>query len=151
MKVVVDASLLIEGLDPDSPLAERAADLRKRIARETLAAPALILWEIGNYVARMVAQTVNEDAANAGLATAGFVEDIVLDIPDARKTGRIIELAVRHGLTFYDASYLELATREPDSYLISQDGRLRRAGEKELGKPRSLDLEGARSVFKARL
>lgn len=150
MRVVVDASLLVEALDPESEIAEDATDLRKRLASESVTAPALILWEIGNYVSRIAAKQNEENPAAAGHTLAGTTQDVVLDVPDGHHVGRVIALAVSHGLTFYDASYLELATREPDSYLVTQDERLRKAGEVELGRDRSLDIARARAVFKPR-
>ncbi len=151
MRIVVDASLLIEALDPESEIAEHATDLRKRLASEALLAPALILWEVGNYVSRIAAKQKEENPAAAGHTVAGATQDVILDVPDRHHMGRIIACAVSHGLTFYDASYLELATREPDSYLVTQDERLRKAGEKELGRDRSLDIDRARAFFKPRL
>ena len=147
MKVILDASVLIEGLDHASPSAPKAIELRQSLAKQDLQAPALVVWETGNFVARWVTKSTTETAEDGSIALAGLTRFMAMEIPSIEAAARIIRLTQDHGLTFYDANYLELAQRDPSAILISNDGRLRDAAYKTLGKERVYDLAAAYERF----
>lgn len=149
MRIIVDASIWVEAMDPASPVAALATRLRERLASASLVAPALLVWELGNYGARLLEAVPGETPTGVSASVHGFVEDVALDVPGLSRTARVLELAATHSLTFYDASYLELASRDADSLLITADGPLGAAALEELGKDRVLDLEGAAARFAA--
>jgi predicted nucleic acid-binding protein len=129
---VVDASFIVpimaEAMGPVS---------RTAIARETvrtsagLVAPAILLFELLNSIRNGMRAGVLT-AAQSQVALAGMFDlGIHLEpAPDLSAAIRISELAAAHGLTAYDASYLELAIRTK-SPLATFDGALMRAAQSE--------------------
>jgi len=124
MSVVADASFIAGALVEEEHTAfvlQAFPDL----AVEGLAAPALIIWEVTNICAMK---------QRRGLLTEGEAQDalgLFLSLPidlDADLTALPdgLALARRHGLTAYDAAYLELAARAGGA-LATLDRALTRA------------------------
>lgn len=123
--LVVDASAVAGWLLPDEDAADPASLLGPE---ERVAAPWLLWAELRNIL------VVSE---RRGRLPAGFVEQVVAAVEDlgialdtAPSGPGVIDLARRHGLTVYDALYLELALRERGR-LATRDAHLRRAAEAE--------------------
>lgn len=129
---VVDASFLVPiivgRLGPDErTLAARAALLRAG----ALVAPCHLMFELLNAIRGGVRARVLSDADAIGSIVDACELGVHLEpSPDISVALRIAELATAHGLTAYDASYLELAirTRSP---LATFDSALIRAAQAE--------------------
>lgn len=138
--VVLDASALLDGVDRDHP--EWAEAVRDLQARHPCRAPALLAWELGNVVHRKHPQTFGPDRAGLVEVLLDGVDLVPSDAPARRRCG---DLVAATGLTFYDASYLDLALAEPGGVLVSQDRRLVQAARDKGGRAYTLD-EAARAM-----
>ncbi len=126
MSVVIDASLVLAWLLPD----ERSAasqQLFASFAGEVALAPAHWPLEVAN--ALLIAERRGRIGANE--RAAALVDVAALDVTIDALTSRMawastVDLAARHGLTVYDAAYLELALRG-GSRLGTLDAPLRAA------------------------
>jgi predicted nucleic acid-binding protein len=123
--LVVDASAVAGWLLPDEGGMDPAALLA---GEERIAAPWLLWAEIRNIL------VVNE---RRGRLPAGIVEQALEAVEglgialDTTPSGPgVLDLARRHGLTVYDALYLELALRARGR-LATLDAALRRSAEAE--------------------
>lgn len=130
MTFVIDASALLDTLDTDRPaLLDGLIEL---MAAHDCAAPALLSWEVGNVMcgrrAHVFGKTPAERAGRADELLAG----ILLDPPRSTARAGTAAIAQAHGLTFYDAAYVELAHRLEAEILVSHDEGLFRAAKKEL-------------------
>lgn len=123
--LVVDSSVLLSALLPD----EDGADLTTLVAaHEDLIAPTLLWVELRNVVLAAERRgRLGEEVADAILAA---IDDlgVVLDAEPASDV--VVRCARRHGLTAYDALYLELALRR-GAHLATLDEQLRRAAQAE--------------------
>lgn len=123
--LVLDASALAAAVLPD----ESGPDLPGLLAaHEELAAPWLLWAEIRNILITL---------ERRGRLPGGFAEEALAAIEalglalDAAPAGaEVLRLARRHGLTVYDALYLELALRRR-AVLATRDGALGRAAQAE--------------------
>ncbi|WP_423929148.1 type II toxin-antitoxin system VapC family toxin [Candidatus Palauibacter sp.] len=125
MALVIDASVVLSWClsDEDDPLAE----LAMRLTLEHFAVVPRIWWyEILN------ALTVNRRrgrlTADDVSATLADLKGMRILVDDDHSDGVVLDLAWRHGLSVYDAAYVETALRR-SLPLASLDRRLRRAGE----------------------
>ena len=123
--LVLDASALASWLMPD----EAGLDLVGLAGRhEVFAAPGLIWAEIRNIL--VVSERrgrVAPDISDQALEAIGQL-GIVLD--HAPSNAAVMALARKHGLTVYDALYLDLALRE-GAVLATHDAALKRAASAE--------------------
>ncbi len=126
MTFVMDASITASWCFPDeaSPIADRAFG---RIAREPAAVPAHWWFELRNVL------LVGERRRRLDERQTGRflhqIRDLPIEVDRSPDETAVFALARRHGLTFYDAAYLELALRH--DALASLDGALLRAAEIE--------------------
>lgn len=124
---VLDASLALAWALPDkhSAAAEQAVE---RIGREdSLSVPALWWYEIANALTRTRRQArLSEADSLRALETYARLPLETDPSPDADLAWRLHSLAVEHGLSAYDAAYLELAQRR-GAVLLTVDARLGRA------------------------
>jgi predicted nucleic acid-binding protein len=123
--IVVDASAAAPWFIPE----ERTA-VSNQLYADVMAssglfhAPALWVWETCNVL--LVAarrRHLQQEEIDVGLALlAGCPIEFDM-VPDAHRRAQTMRLAQVHGLTFYDAAYLELALRL-NSQLASADRKL---------------------------
>jgi predicted nucleic acid-binding protein len=114
---VIDASALAAIL-----YAEPEADMVAAAAGDaTLAAPALIEYELGNVCWKKIRR--HPQQAEALRAAFNTMSEMELQLHDV-EPGSVLALAASAGITYYDASYLWLAERLAVP-LISLDRRLR--------------------------
>ena len=93
--------------------------------------PALWVWEILNVVAVTVKrQRITPDRVREFLAQLGTLNFQIDDAPSIAYFPRLQTLASRHGLTAYDAAYLELALRLALP-IATQDDDLQKAAKAE--------------------
>lgn len=126
--LVLDASVVLDGAAP-GPRFDALSGLHERFACR---APALLAWEIGHVVHGRRAAAYGSMTPRRTALVEAMLEGIDLVATDASARASTARLATKHGLTFYDASYLELATREAEGALATHDAVLRRAAEREL-------------------
>lgn len=127
--IVIDSSFFLSNIyaDEESPL---VLDVFGAIERSELTAfaPAIFMYEIHNSLLtavrrkRMDLSQVPEYLQLLALAPVTIVE--------TGSPGSIMDLAFSHGLSFYDASYLELAKRR-NIPLATLDARLHDAAKEE--------------------
>ena len=129
---VVDASFIVPLIADALGPSVRASSARAALGRAgALVAPSLLLFEILNAL---------RGGSRARLLTPKDIADSLMDAfdlcvhlepaPDIVVALRISELAEAHGLTAYDASYLELALRTK-SPLATFDDALAKAARAE--------------------
>lgn len=108
MAFVLDASVVLGWSLPDEAN-ERADRALARVARDRAVAPTLWWFEVRN------ALVVNERRGRLEPATTDAILAHLAALPVALDTAAeseaVLALARRHGLSVYDAAYLELATR----------------------------------------
>ena len=132
--VVLDASALLDGADAARP--EWGVAVRDLQARHPCAAPALLAWELGNVVHRKHAKAFAPRGVDL---VEVLLEEVDLVPSDAASRRRCGDLVAATGLTFYDASYLDLALATPGAVLVSQDRRLVAAARERGGRAYLLD------------
>jgi predicted nucleic acid-binding protein len=125
LSLVIDCSVAICWLMPDERAAAADRAIRAVIASGA-EAPALFTYEVANVL------LVNErrkriSSAAAYLGDLGEL-DLRIDAGSRETVARSVALALRFGLTVYDATYLELAQRRALP-LATLDRELRRAAE----------------------
>ncbi len=123
---IVDASIAIKWFmplerEPDGELARRA------IGRLPMRTTALAVHEVGNVLTIHSGWPAERIASAFDLLAEICGEPLPLEAEDLKATA---ELALEHGLTFYDASYAAIA-RRLGRRLISADADLLEAGAAE--------------------
>jgi predicted nucleic acid-binding protein len=123
--VVVDASTAIKILQDHGAWGNRAEAWIR--GGDFLLVPPIFRHEVANALLRS-ARLSRDDV----LIRLPKLEALGLEVADRGFSGleRSIELADRHGLTVYDAAYLELAI-DVDAELATDDRDLRRAAQAE--------------------
>ena len=114
--------------EPPEPNGEN--DKRVTANSSSVQAPALWAWETGNLLTT-ACRRGRITPAQAGDAL-GLLQKARVRLeapPDGLRMRATLGLAQTHGLTFYDASYLEQALRT-GAQLASKDAALRRAASK---------------------
>ncbi len=114
--------------DEASPLADKALDYIQS-GKNGLVAPALWYYELMNML--LVAERRKRLTTNAAGDARRFLDRLPLtvDALDSVSRESVYAIARTHGLSFYDATYLELAYRI-DAPLITADKALRKATQK---------------------
>jgi predicted nucleic acid-binding protein len=116
---VVDASVAAKWFRPveSEPEGQLA---RKAVGRLAMRITSLTVYEVGNVLALHSGWTADRVGAALDLLMEICGDPLVLLPEDLRVTA---ELALRHGLTFYDASYVAIADRMGRG-VLSADGDL---------------------------
>jgi predicted nucleic acid-binding protein len=130
MPLVLDASITLAWIYEDETTAAvlRVFDLLKS---DSAWVPALWRWEIANVLQTNVRRHHHgEDFRDNALAGLAFFPIRVDAESEFEAWFDSIDLAERHGLTVYDAAYLELAIRRKIP-LATLDRELRAAAAKE--------------------
>ena len=123
--LILDASAIIGWIIPD----EAGIDLEPLIARgEPLLAPWLIWVELRNIL--IVSERRGRLPAGMGDQIADAVDALQIQLDSSASSAVVMDLARRHGLTAYDALYLETALRH-GAMLATLDGKLRAAAVAE--------------------
>jgi predicted nucleic acid-binding protein len=128
--VVVDSSFVVAALIVEGHTTF-AAEVLEQLADEPLAAPQLVMWEIANVLQKRIVRGVIDARDRQDVWT--MLELYGLDLHQAPPSGemdRLGQLADRHGLSAYDAAFLDLALVE-GAALATLDRDLARAGVAE--------------------
>ena len=129
---VVDASFIVPIMAESMGPVSRTALAREAVRTSAgLVAPAILLFELLNSIRNGQRAGILTNAQGQIALTSLFDLGIQLEPePDVSVALRISELAAAHGLTAYDASYLELALRT-NSPLATFDSALIHAAQAE--------------------
>lgn len=129
---VVDASFIVPIMAESMGPVSRTALAREAVRTSAgLVAPAILLFELLNSIRNGQRAGILTTAQGQIALTSIFDLGIHVEpAPDVSVALRIAELAEAHGLTAYDASYLELALRTK-SPLATFDSALIRAAKAE--------------------
>ncbi len=127
---VVDASIGVAWVHPAQSTTRSQALLDAIVGGAVVRAPALWSLETANALLVLTrrGKLTDEERVDALSALARLA--VVLDHEmAARAFGKLSDLAVRHGLTLYDAAYVELAIRRKLP-IACKDGPLRTAAKR---------------------
>jgi predicted nucleic acid-binding protein len=127
MPFVLDSSATLARAAPDEALAPA---VRRLLESDTAVAPALWPFETVNGLEMMRRRRrLDEQAAGDALEVLRLLPVEVEPADFQRNLHAVLPLARKHGLTVYDAAYLELAKRRRLP-LATLDDRLRRAARR---------------------
>ena len=126
-RVVVDASIVLSWLyeDEDEPLADQVL---VNLPAEGTWVPQMWHFEVRN--ALLMAERRGRFSREDCDAYLHVLESILVRTDTDAELNVVMALARAHGLTFYDALYLELARRRT-AELATLDGSLRRSARAE--------------------
>lgn len=123
--LVVDASSLLSAFLPD----EDGLDLEAVIApHDELLAPWLLWVEVRNIV--LTAERRGRLTGSVGGAAVDAIDGLRVVLDTSPRSDAVLSLARTHGLSAYDALYLELALRRAAT-LATLDRELQRAARAE--------------------
>jgi predicted nucleic acid-binding protein len=127
---VVDASISIAWVHPAQATTQSQALLEAIAAGAVVRAPALWSLETANALLVLTRRRKLSDAERVNALTVLAQLSVVLDHETAALAfGKLSDLATRHGLSVYDAAYLELALRRKLP-IACKDGPLRTAAKR---------------------
>ena len=122
---VVDASALAALAFKES----QATDIADRLANRQLVAPRLAAYELTNTALKKLRKHPDQSALIRGGLERVLGDDFTIFWSDV-EPGLVLDLAVRTGLTAYDASYLWLA-RHLEAELVTLDTGLAEAAARK--------------------
>lgn len=125
---MLDASVAVSWCFHDEEDSRADAALKLLHAGANPISPLHWWFEIRNVI--MLGVRRKRVAQDETLAFFLRLEDTPIELADLPKAEAVFAIATRHGLTFYDAAYLELAMRE-DIALATLDRALARAATVE--------------------
>ncbi len=130
-KFVADASVAVAWIHPDQGTDETEAMLDALEEGAALEVPALWPLEVANALLVLVRRRkLTDDDRVLGLQwLAGLPVRVDHDMAALTAFTQLSDIAVKHGLSVYDAAYLELAQRRALS-LGCKDGPLRTAARR---------------------
>lgn len=135
---MLDSSALLASLDAERP---EASDAMRDLKGELDAvAPTLVAWELGNVVHGRRRHLFGRSLDERLEVVDALLEGVTLmpvETGDLMAVGRDCE---ESGLTFYDAAFLELAARDDEAVLVTEDAALRAQAVKRLGTGRARPL-----------
>jgi predicted nucleic acid-binding protein len=110
VRFVLDTSVAVSWCFDDErhPIADAAAELLKR--GESAGVPALFWFELRNAV--LMGHRRKRISEQLMMETLETIGEAPLSIQARPHERSVFPLALRHSLSFYDATYLELALRE---------------------------------------
>ena len=131
MSLIIDSSITLAWYFIDEQTAASRAVL-KQVVENGAIVPTLWRFEVANALQMAIRRKrIDIGFRERALAHLGKLEIAVDSESDAQAWSASLKLSERHGLTVYDAAYLELAQRRRLS-LATLDAALVRAGREEL-------------------
>ena len=123
--LVIDSSAVLSAFLPD----EEGIDLEDSIGPETeLIAPRLLWAEVRNIV--VSAERRGRLPRTAADTVVDAIDDLGISLDSSPRSGTVLHLARKHGLSVYDSLYLELALRR-QAEVLTLDRALQRAARAE--------------------
>lgn len=123
MPIVLDCSAIL-GLALDGEASDSAQDILDHLVTHGAVVPSLFWYELRN--ALLMAERRGRITPNASAAFLADVALLPITVDEHPREAVVLHLARQHGLTVYDASYLELAMRT-GAALATLDAALRAA------------------------
>jgi predicted nucleic acid-binding protein len=124
---VADASVAIAWVHPAQATPETDAMLDRLSAGDSLVVPALWPLEVANALTVLRRRRkLTPDEARAAIEIIRELPAVIDHEAAAVAFTRLVDLASKHELTIYDATYIELATRR-QLPLASNDARMKQA------------------------
>jgi predicted nucleic acid-binding protein len=124
---VLDASVLA-ALYVDDPTTERSEAALARVDGDELHAPDVVVLEVANVLWKRVRREEMR-AEDAMVAVADLSAASIRFHPVGGLVAQSLALALAHGFTAYDATYVALATRVA-GIVVTNDGDMRQRGIK---------------------
>jgi predicted nucleic acid-binding protein len=138
MICVVDTSLWVLSEHPSDPRFDAAHEVLPKLARRAdICSPTLMAYEVCHLVF-VKRKDPREDVTTRQARVQRLLAPLTLVPSDWATLGSVAETC---GLSAYDATYLELATRL-GAVLATEDHRLHQAGIRILGPGRAFRLAG---------
>ena len=129
MLTVLDASVMIAALLKDEEHNQSAKEIVKNLPAGACTTPAIFWYEVRNVLLMAMKRgRIEQSDLNACLLQ--LTQDFSSTVDDEHDEMAVIDLAQRHDLTIYDASYLETAIRRK-AKLATFDQKLATAAVKE--------------------
>ena len=123
--LVIDSSAVLSAFLPD----EQGIDLEDSIDSETeLIAPRLLWAEVRNIV--VSAERHGRLLRTAADTVVDAIDGLGISLDTSPRSGTVLYLARKHGVSVYDSLYLELALRR-QADLLTLDRALQRAARAE--------------------
>jgi len=130
MSLVLDSSVALAWVYADET-SDAVLGLFERIAADGAWIPGLWRWEIANVLQLNVRRGRHDQNFRDGALSSLALLPVKVDAEaDRQAWSAALQLAGRHGLTVYDASYLEIASRRTIP-LATLDRQLRAAAQAE--------------------
>lgn len=130
MSLVLDSSVALAWVYADET-SDAVLGLFERIAADGAWIPGLWRWEIANVLQLNVRRGRHDQNFRDGALSSLALLPVKVDAEaDRQAWSAALQLAGRHGLTVYDASYLEIASRRKIP-LATLDRQLRAAAQAE--------------------
>ena len=143
MATVIDASVMAAQLLPDEAHSDFAHALLEQLDTEERIAPIIFWYEIRNVLIK--AKRRNRiDQRHLDACLIQLTDELTIREDTERNEAAVLDLAQRHNLSIYDASYLETAIRRKAN-LATFDRNLANAAFKEKIENPAVEL-GAVSV-----
>lgn len=146
-RVVVDTSALVDAIDAAYPAWGEAFSYLQ--GTYPVQAPRLFEYEVGNVVHAKHPDVFGDDPSQRADVLEDLLEGVEPVDPSPLSRSRCGALVEETGLTYYDAAFLELADRDEERLLLTQDRALLAEGEALLGEDRAVDLDGAGDAIAA--
>lgn len=143
MATVIDASVMAAQLLPDEAYSDSARALLEQLDTEERIAPIIFWYEIRN-VLLIAERRKRVDQGQLEACLIQLTDELTFHEDTERNQVAVLDLAQRHNLTVYDASYLETAIRRK-ARLATLDRDLANAAFKEKIENPAVEL-GAVSV-----
>jgi len=132
--VVIDTSALVASHER-----EQHAELGRLHARASIIAPALLAYEVGQVIHAKKPSAFEASASERADLVSALLGSIDLITPDDDSLRRSGELAEKERLSFYDASFLELAISR-DASILTEDDKLAKIAIRVLGPTRVMRM-----------
>lgn len=136
---IVDTSALIDTIQVGND--EWGKAFAHAQSKYDVLAPLRVVYEVGNIVHRKHPTVFGKDLAERQLVVREILQGVRIAPFEPASIERAGEITEKHGVTYYDATFLDLAIQTKDSILLAQDDKLLDAGKKALSKDRALNLD----------
>ncbi|MHB8585573.1 MAG: type II toxin-antitoxin system VapC family toxin [Thermoplasmatota archaeon] len=145
---VVDTSALVDTVQLGT---DRWATAFEAVqSKYDILAPLRLVYEVGNIVHRKHPQAFGATLAERQAVLVDLLLGIRIEPWDMSDVPRVGEITEKLGVTFYDATFIDLAHRAKNCVLLVQDQKLHAAATKALAKGHTMDLDELAKAVDAR-
>lgn len=145
---IVDTSALVDTVQMGSDAwANAFAHVQSKY---DVIAPLRVVYEVGNIVHRKHPNVFGKDLKERQQVVSEILQGVRIVPWEPSSVPRAGELAEKHNVTFYDATFLDLAHQTRDSILLVQDEKLHEGAAKLLGEGRVHNLDELANAVSAK-